>query len=86
MVMGTPVLVGRGGAVGEVAGPAAEQVDATDVQDLAAGLWRVVFDDARRTELIEAGRRHAATFSWERTARDLAAMYESVAPLAGRIA
>jgi glycosyltransferase involved in cell wall biosynthesis len=79
MMAGTPVLVGRGGAVGEVAGPAAEQVDATDIQDLAAGLRRVVFDEARRSELIEAGRRHAATFTWERTARDLSAMYRGVA-------
>jgi len=86
MVAETPVLVGRGGAVGEVTGPAAEQVDATDVQDLAAGLRRVVFDETRRSELIEAGRRHAATFTWERTARDLARMYETVARLADPIA
>lgn len=79
MIVGTPVLVGRGGAVGEVAGPAAETVDPTDVNDLAGGLRRVVFDEARRAVLIEAGRRHAAGFSWERTARDLTGLYRRLA-------
>jgi glycosyltransferase involved in cell wall biosynthesis len=79
MTVGVPVLVGRGGAVSEVAGPAAEQVDPLDVSDLAAGLRRVVFDQARRAELIASGWRHAATYTWERTARGFAELYERLA-------
>jgi glycosyltransferase involved in cell wall biosynthesis len=79
MTVGVPVLVGRGGAVSEVTGPAAEQVDPLDVSDLAAGLRRVVFDQERRAELIASGRRHAATYTWERTARGFAELYERLA-------
>ena len=79
MTMGVPVLVGRGGAVSEVAGPAAEVADPLDVSDLAAGLRRVVFDQARRTELVETGRKHAATYTWERTAKGFAELYERLA-------
>jgi len=79
MSVGVPVLVGRGGALSEVAGPAAELADPLDVSDLASGLRRIVFDDTRRAELIESGRRHAATFTWDRTARGLAALYARLA-------
>ncbi len=79
MTVGVPVLVGRGGAVSEVAGPAAEVADPLDVSDLAAGLRRVLFDQARRTELIESGRDHAATYTWERTAKGFAGLYERLA-------
>jgi alpha-1,3-rhamnosyl/mannosyltransferase len=79
MTVGVPVLVGRGGAVSEVTGPAAEQADPLDVSDLATGLRRVVFDQDRRADLIESGRRHAATYTWERTARGFADLYERLA-------
>jgi glycosyltransferase involved in cell wall biosynthesis len=79
MTVGVPVLVGRGGAVSEVAGRAAELADPLDVSDLAAGLRRVVFDQARRAELIESGRKHAATYTWERTAKGFAEIYERLA-------
>ena len=79
MTVGVPVLVGSGGAVSEVAGSAAEAVDPLDVSALAAGLRRVVFDQARRTELIESGRKHAATYTWERTAKGFAGLYERLA-------
>ncbi|MGH9116213.1 MAG: glycosyltransferase family 4 protein [Acidimicrobiales bacterium] len=79
MSAGVPVLAGRGGAVAEVAGPAAELADPRDVASLARGLALVVFDDARRSELAEAGRRHAAGFTWQRTARGLADLYARLA-------
>jgi glycosyltransferase involved in cell wall biosynthesis len=79
MTVGVPVLVGGGGAVAEVAGPAAEVADPLDVSDLAAGLRRVVFDQGRRTELIESGRKHAASYTWERTAKGFAELYERLA-------
>jgi glycosyltransferase involved in cell wall biosynthesis len=79
MTVGVPVLVGRGGAVSEVAGPAAEVANPLDVSDLAAGLRRVVFDQDRRAELIASGRKHAATYTWERTARGFAELYERLA-------
>ncbi|MGH9056979.1 MAG: glycosyltransferase family 4 protein [Acidimicrobiales bacterium] len=79
MSAGIPVLAGSGGAVAEVAGPAAELAEPRDVGSLARGLARVVFDEARRAELVDNGRRHAAGFSWQRTARGLADLYSRLA-------
>jgi glycosyltransferase involved in cell wall biosynthesis len=79
MQAGVPVLASRAAAVVEVAGPAAELVDAGDVDDLAAGLERLVVDPGRRSRLIEAGKRHAASFSWQTTAAGLSELYRRLA-------
>jgi glycosyltransferase involved in cell wall biosynthesis len=79
MQAGVPVLASRVGAVLEVAGPAAELVDPRDVGALAAGLYRLVNDQARREELIAAGKRRAASFSWQATADGLHDLYRRLA-------
>jgi glycosyltransferase involved in cell wall biosynthesis len=79
MAAGVPVLASRAGAVLEVAGPAAQLADPGDVDDLASGLERLVVDEGRRTELIDAGRRHAGSFSWQATAAGLIALYRRLA-------
>jgi glycosyltransferase involved in cell wall biosynthesis len=79
MRAGVPVLAGRVAAVAEVAGPAAELADPDDVDDLAGGLHRVVSDASRRQELIEAGRRRAAAYTWQSTAAALAGLYRRLA-------
>jgi glycosyltransferase involved in cell wall biosynthesis len=79
MAAGVPVLASRAGAVLEVAGPAAQLADPADVDDLASGLLRLVVDDRRRLELIDAGKRHAASFSWQATAAGLTALYRRLA-------
>ena len=79
MAAGVPVLASRAAAVVEVAGPAAQLADPADVNDLASGLQRLVLDDRRRIELIDAGRRHASSFSWQATASGLTALYRRLA-------
>jgi glycosyltransferase involved in cell wall biosynthesis len=79
MVAGVPVLASRAAAVLEVAGPAAELADPDNADDWAAGLERLVVDVDRRAELIEAGKRHASTFSWQATAASLADLYRRLA-------
>jgi glycosyltransferase involved in cell wall biosynthesis len=79
MVAGVPVLASRAAAVVEVAGPAAELADPDDADDWAAGLQRLVVDADRRAQLIEAGKRHASTFSWQATAAGLADLYRRLA-------
>jgi glycosyltransferase involved in cell wall biosynthesis len=69
------VVASRTGAVMEVAGPAAELADPEDADEWAAALERLLTDPDRRADLIDAGRRHAATFSWQATAAGLAALY-----------
>ena len=79
MQAGVPVVASRAGAVMEVAGPGAELADPDDVDDWAAALHRLRGDAARRAALIQAGRRHAGSFSWQATAAGLAALYRRLA-------
>jgi glycosyltransferase involved in cell wall biosynthesis len=75
MQAGIPVVASRTGAVMEVAGPAAELADPENADEWAAAFQRLVADPDRRADLIDAGRRHAATFSWQATAAGLGALY-----------
>ncbi|MBU0609555.1 MAG: glycosyltransferase family 4 protein [Armatimonadetes bacterium] len=78
MACGTPALVSDGGALPEVAGPAAEVVPLGPPQRLAEGLLHVLRDDARLVQLRAAGLQHAAQYTWERHARAVAALYEEL--------
>lgn len=78
MACGTPALVSDAPALVEMAGPAAEIVPLGPPQRLAEALERIMNEAARRAELRELGREHAAQFTWERHARAVAALYEEV--------
>ncbi len=78
MACGTPVVASRAGALPEVGGDAALYVDPTDVEALAGTLARCLKDADLRAAMREAGLRRAAQFTWERTARETAAVYERV--------
>jgi glycosyltransferase involved in cell wall biosynthesis len=77
MALGTPVLTSGFGAMAEVAGEAAELVDPYRTELIRVGLQRLVADHGRREELRELGRRRAARFTWEATARGTLAVYEA---------
>jgi glycosyltransferase involved in cell wall biosynthesis len=79
MAVGVPVLAARIAVLVEVAGDAAEFADPLDVDDIAAHIRRLVTDEGRRTQLVEAGRRRAAEFSWEHTATGLTSLYRRLA-------
>lgn len=68
MAHGVPAVVGKVGALPELAAGAAVLVDSEDEGSIATGLQRVLSDGALRDELRAAGRRRAADFSWERAA------------------
>ena len=70
-----PVVAARAGALPEVAVDAALLVDPLDVDALAGALQRALDDDAARRELVDHGRVRLATFSWDRTAEGIAAIY-----------
>jgi glycosyltransferase involved in cell wall biosynthesis len=76
MACGTLVVTTRAAVLAEVAGDAAVLVTATDVDDIAAGLERAIFDSQTRTELSRRGLARAAAFSWERTAARTLEVYE----------
>lgn len=76
---GTPAIVGRGSSLEEVVGPGGIGVSGEDAEALAEALVMLATDDRRRVELARAGLRHAARFSWERTARETLQAYRDVA-------
>jgi glycosyltransferase involved in cell wall biosynthesis len=62
MACGTPVVASPNGSLAEIAGGAAELVDPTRSDSIAAGLRRVLSDPPRRAELRAAGLTRAAHF------------------------
>ena len=72
---GTPVIASNITSLPEAGGDGAEYFDPVDVEDIAATLLRVLQDHELRAGMIERGRAHAATLSWERAARETAAVY-----------
>lgn len=78
MACGTPVVVANTGALPEIVGEAGVQVRPEDPSDIAAGLGWVLGNPTFREALIERGIERAASFSWERAARETLAIYEQV--------
>lgn len=78
MAQGTPVVTSAGTATADVAGSAGILVDPTNVEAVAAGIDAVVRDDLLRDKLALASAQRAATMTWQRTAREIAAAYDSV--------
>lgn len=79
MACGTPVLTSNVCSLPEVAGDAAILIDPMSIEDITGAIIRIVEDDKLRNELIVRGVAHAASFTWERTARETLAVYEEKA-------
>ncbi len=77
MASGVPVLTSNVSSLPEVTGPvAAELVDPLDVESIRDGLERLLDDPDRRSRLRELGIERAASYTWERTADEVWAVYE----------
>ena len=74
----TPVVCADNSSLPEAAGDAALLADATDPQAFAAALQRLIEDEMLRTELRQRGLRHAARFTWRRSAETLWQTYQQV--------
>jgi glycosyltransferase involved in cell wall biosynthesis len=73
MACGCPVIASSAGAIPETCGDAALRFDCDDPAALRAAIEAVLGDPARRQRMRDLGRRRAAGFTWERTARGLMA-------------
>jgi len=82
MACGLPVVASTAPALREVLDGAALLVHPLDVTALAEAMGLALGDEPLRSRLREAGLERAALFSWERTARETAAVYREV--VAGR--
>lgn len=79
MRVGTPVICSGTSSLPEVVGDAALTVDPTDIDAIAERMSWLADDRSRREGLIEAGRRRANRFGWQRMADETAAVYRQVA-------
>jgi glycosyltransferase involved in cell wall biosynthesis len=77
MALGTPALASRAGSLPEVLGDAAVLLDPHDVDAWAEAMIRIQQDPAFASAMAEKGRRHASHFTWERAARETAAVHEA---------
>lgn len=75
MQLGTPVLTSNVSSLPEAGGAAAMLIQPDQVDDIAAGLEKIVNDPSRRGRMIESGRAHASQFTGERMARQTLSIY-----------
>ena len=68
MACGCAVIVSDAASLPEICGDAAIYCDPRSPEDIAGKLAALMADGERRRELAERGHRHAAQFSWRRTA------------------
>jgi glycosyltransferase involved in cell wall biosynthesis len=78
MACGTPTIISNRGSLPEIAGDASLVVDPDDAGALAGALDSVWRDPRLRAALHQKGLARAATFTWERCARETLAAYQSV--------
>lgn len=79
MRSGTAVVAAAIPVLREICGSAARFVDPLEAAELAESLHHVVTNQSYREGLVQQGLRHAATFSWERTAAATLAIYRELA-------
>jgi len=78
MACGAPVLTSRSSSLTEIAEDAAVLVDPLDENRMADAFVALATDAPLRERLRAAGLARAATFTWERTARETVEVYREV--------
>jgi glycosyltransferase involved in cell wall biosynthesis len=76
MSLGIPVLAGKSSAIPEITGEAACLVDPMNINDIAQGLNRIVYDNEYRRTLIESGYRQIKKYSWRNAAAEYVSLYK----------
>ena len=73
---GTPVITSRDTCLEETGGEAGFYIDPLDIDELGAGIIKVLDDSGLRQKMIEEGKKHALKFRPEITTRQLFRIYE----------
>lgn len=76
MACGTPVVAADNSSIPEILGDAALLVEAGDVDATADNMTRILTDGMTQAELIQKGLDRAASFSWQKCARETIEVYE----------
>jgi glycosyltransferase involved in cell wall biosynthesis len=74
-----PIVASNRGSIPEVCGPAGLLCEAHDAIAFAGNLAKAAFDDSVRATLLAASTAQLATFSWQRCATELVALYRRLA-------
>ena len=82
MASGVPVITSNTSSLGEIAGDAAETIDPTSTDALADAIYRLATEPELRRELVRRGLERSRAFSWERTAKEMLAVYHRAAGVA----
>jgi len=75
---GIPVITSNTTSLPEVAGKAALLVDPEDPQAIGEAVKKVMEKPALRRQLVQRGLKRVKLFTWEKTARETLAVYESL--------
>ena len=66
-----PVLSSNVTSLPEIAADAAIYADPNDIVDISKGMLKLATDKDLRADLVQAGRKRAQTFSWDKTTERL---------------
>lgn len=83
MAMGCPVLTSNRYGTREIAGDAAVLVEPESVEDIAAGMTRLLDDESQRSKIRAAGIERSRRFDWRQTASQVMNVLEAIS-LAGK--
>jgi alpha-1,3-rhamnosyl/mannosyltransferase len=75
MAMGVPCAVSSAGSIPDVVGDSALLIDPHDVNGWADAITALFDDDGLRSSLVDKGRATAATFTWQRVAKETMALH-----------
>jgi glycosyltransferase involved in cell wall biosynthesis len=78
MSCGTPVVTSNISSMPEIIGDAGLLVDPTNINHLAENIEKLILSNSLRNSLRHRGISRAATFSWERTARETLNVYTQI--------
>jgi glycosyltransferase involved in cell wall biosynthesis len=78
MASGTPVITSNVSSLPEVVGGAAIAVNPMDVEAMVEAAQRIKQDPLYRQHLVDQGLLRARCFSWEKTAKQVAEIYENI--------
>lgn len=78
MACGVPVITSNASSLPEIVGNAGIMVDPLDVQSLAISIQNVLLNEALRQKMIGKGLERAELFSWEKTAKETAQIYNKI--------
>jgi glycosyltransferase involved in cell wall biosynthesis len=81
MRLGVPTVVAAAGALSEICGDAAVQIQGGDAEALAASIDRLLDVPGEREALSLAGRERSERFSWDAAAEQTVAVYRAVLEL-----